>query len=275
MQPDDIRIYYNRGREHERLTTDNGRLELARTQEIILRYLPPPPATIIDIGGGAGVYALWLAQLGYTVHLLDMMPLHIEQAVKASEAQPEHPLASVLVGDALHLDYPDASADVVLLLGPLYHLPEREDRLQALREAYRVLKPSGLLFAATISRFASFLDGLGRGFLADSYFAELVERDLVDGQHRNPRQELGYFATAYFHYPTEVQTELADAGFHVEATLAIEGPAGFMPDFDKFWSDESLRERLLAFLRTIESDPTLLGATAHLMTVGRKLLLDT
>ena len=270
MQPDDIADYYNRGREQERLTNNTGKLELARTQEIILRYLPKPPAAIMDIGGGAGVYALWLAQLGYTVHLLDMMPLHVEQALQASERQPEHPLASARLGDARQLDFADASADAVLLLGPLYHLPERAERLQALREAYRILKPSGVLFAATISRFASFLDGMARGFLADPYFAELVERDLVDGQHRNPRQLPGYFATAYFHYPAEVATELAEAGFHVEATLAIEGPAGFMPDFDKMWNDETLRERLLRFLRTIESDPTLLGATGHLMTVGVK-----
>ena len=145
MNTDDIHVYYNRGREQARLTNANGKLELARTQEIILRYLPTPPATIMDIGGGAGVYALWLAQMGYAVHLLDMMPLHIEQAVQASAAQPDYPLASARVGDALQVDFADASADAVLLLGPLYHLPERDQRIQALREAYRILKPSGLL----------------------------------------------------------------------------------------------------------------------------------
>jgi SAM-dependent methyltransferase len=269
MASNDLDVYYNRGREQARLTNDTGRLELARTQEIILRYLPEPPATIYDIGGGAGIYALWLATLGYTVHLVDLMPLHVEQAAQASAALPDHPLASVSLGDARHVSLPSGSADVVLLLGPLYHLTEREDRLQALREAYRLLKPSGYVFAAAISRFASLLDGMMRGYLADDYFAELVERDLVDGQHRNPKQLSGYFATAYFHYPTETAGELADAGFHVEATIAVQGPAGFIPDFDKFWSDEALRERLLSFLRTIESDPTMLGATGHLLTIGR------
>jgi ubiquinone/menaquinone biosynthesis C-methylase UbiE len=270
MQPNDIHVYYNRGQEQERLTQENGKLELARTQEIILRYLPAPPATIMDIGGGAGIYALWLAQRGYTVHLLDMMPLHVEQAIKASAAQPDYPLASIRVGDALKLDFSDSSADAVLLLGPLYHLPERDQRLQALREAFRVLKPSGYLFAATISRFASLLDGMMRGYLADSYFAELVEHTLVDGQHRNPRQLPGYFATAYFHHPTEIRAEFTEAGFQVEAALAIEGSAGFIPDFDKFWDDETLRERLLHFLRTVENEPTMLGASAHILTVGLK-----
>lgn len=271
MESNDIHLYYNRGREQNRLMQEVGPLELARTQEIILRYLPPPPLTIMDIGGGAGVYALWLAELGYKVHLVDMMPLHIEQAAQASTTQPDHPLASAQVGNALALDFADASADAVLLLGPLYHLPERTDRLQTLREAYRILKPSGWLFAATISRFASFLDGLGRGTLADDYFAELAEQDLIDGQHRNPKQLPGYFATAFFHHPDEIRAEVTDAGFHLEATLAVEGPVGFMPNFEQFWNDDRLRERLLRCLRALESDPAMLGTTGHLLVVGRKL----
>ncbi len=271
MESNEIQSYYNQGREQDRLLRENGNLERVRTQELILRHLPKAPAIIIDIGGGAGVYALWLAGLGYRVHLVDLMPLHIEQAMKASENQPDHPLASAKTGDAQRLDFPDASADAVLMMGPLYHLPKRAARIQALREAYRVLKPSGMVFTATISRFASLMDGMMRGLLTDAHFAELVERDLVDGQHRNPSQQPGYFTTAYFHYPTEIQTEVTEAGFHGATTLAIEGPANFMPNFDTFWNDDVLRERLLSFIRTIESDPTIMGASAHLMTYGRKV----
>lgn len=270
MQPNDIHLYYNRGREQDRLTQGTSRLELARTQEIILRYLPPPPLTIMDIGGGAGVYAIWLAELGYKVHLVDMIPLHIEQAAQASATQPDYPLASAQVGNALALEFPEASAVAVLLLGPLYHLTERSERIQALREAYRILKPGGLLFAATISRFASFLDGLGRGTLADDYFAELVTQDLIDGQHRNPKQLPGYFATAFFHHPDEIKAEVTEAGFHLGSLLAIEGPAEFMPNFEQFWNDDMLRERLLNNLRALESDPAMLGATGHLLAIGRK-----
>jgi ubiquinone/menaquinone biosynthesis C-methylase UbiE len=269
MQPNDIHVYYNRGREQNRLMQDVGQLEQARTREIILRYLPPPPLTIMDIGGGAGIYALWLAQLGYAVHLVDMMPLHIKQAQQAA-AQPDHPLVSAQVGNALALDFAAASAEAVLLLGPLYHLPERTDRVQALREALRILKPGGLLFAATILRFASFLDGLALSKLADDYFAELAEQDLIDGQHRNPQQLEGYFATAFFHHPNEIRTQVTEAGFQLKELLAVEGPAGFMPNFEQFWNDDTLRERLLRCLRAIESDPTILGATGHLLAVGQR-----
>ncbi len=267
---DAIHNYYNQGREQSRLSADRGQLELARTQEIISRYLPPPPATILDVGGGAGIYALWLAKQGYTVHLVDIMPLHIEQALQASAHQADFPLASAQVGQAQQLEFTDASAAAVLLLGPLYHLTERSERIQALQEAYRVLKPSGVLFAATISRFASLIDGVQRGFLADDHYAELLEQELIDGQHRNLTEQRGYFTTAFFHHPDEINTEVTEASFTQIETLAIEGLATGMPDFERFWNDPDQREQLLRFLRIVESDPAIVGATGHMLTIGHK-----
>lgn len=271
MSLEEIEHYYNQGREQARLTRENGKLEQARTREILQRYMADPPATILDIGGGAGIYALWLAEMGYDVHLRDLMPLHVEQAREASQKQPVHPLASVATGDALKLEFPDGFADYVLLLGPLYHLTKRDDRVQALKEAYRVLKPSGYVFSATISQFASMMEGMMRGYLQDSLFAELVEQDVIDGQHRNPDKRPGYFTTAYFHHPLEIESELADAGLKVETVLAVEGPAAFMRDFDIFWEDEILRERILKLVRHVETEPTMLGTTGHLIAVGQKV----
>jgi ubiquinone/menaquinone biosynthesis C-methylase UbiE len=262
--------HYSEGREQSRLSASSGKLEFVRTLELVRRYLPPAPVTIYDIGGGAGIYALPLAQLGYEVHLLDAMPLHIEQAAAEAKNQPEHPLASLQVGNARHLDFADASADAVLLFGPLYHLTEKEERIQALREANRVLKPGGLVFTAVISRFAPLMDGLSKGFLTDSYFVEILERSVTDGQHRNPQNRPGYFSTAYFYHPSEIKDELTEADFNVEAVLAIEGPAEFMPNFDAFWEVPSQRELLLGFVRKIEADPSMLGASGHIMGVGRK-----
>jgi len=127
-------------------------MERMRTQEILRRYVPPPPAVLLDVGGGAGIYAFWLSQLGYEVHLVDGAPLHIEQARQASHTQSDHPLASIELGDARALTWPEQSVDILLLLGPLYHLTEQEERLQVLKEAFRVLKPGGWCIAAAISR---------------------------------------------------------------------------------------------------------------------------
>ena len=142
----DMGAYYDRGTEEGRLA-DSGRLEFLRTRELLARFLPAPPVTVLDVGGAAGAYALPLAAEGYEVHLVDPVALHVEQALAASAAQPDAPLASAVVGDARALPFDDESADVVLLLGPLYHLTEAADRTRALREARRALRPGGLLAA--------------------------------------------------------------------------------------------------------------------------------
>jgi ubiquinone/menaquinone biosynthesis C-methylase UbiE len=262
--------YYSEADEASRLRSGWFQLEQARTRELILRHLPPAPATIIDVGGGAGVYACWLASHGYQVHLIDPVAKHVEQARAASAQQPEHPLASAEVGDARHLPHADGSADAVLLLGPLYHLVEKEDRLACLRETHRVLRPGGLLWGAGISHFASLLDSLTHGFFNDPQFAPILERDLENGQHRNPTSNPLYFTDAYFHRPGELSREFLAAGFRVLEVLAIEGPGWLARDFDRLWNDPQQRERLLAAVRKVEREPSVLGATAHVMAIGRK-----
>jgi SAM-dependent methyltransferase len=174
--PAEILAYYQQGKEAQRLLKGMGQLEFTRTQEILRRSLPEPPAIIYDVGGEPGLYACWLAQLGYEVHLVDATPLHIQQAQAASLLQPDHPIASFTIGDSRRLQREDESVDAVLLLGPLYHLTERAERVTALREAARTLKPGGLLVAAAISRFASALDGLVDGSLEDPHSLRLSSR---------------------------------------------------------------------------------------------------
>jgi SAM-dependent methyltransferase len=268
--PDEVTAHYADGYEAERLARGQGQIELARTQELLQRFLPPLPAVVLDVGGGPGRYALWLARLGYTVHLIDALPLHVELARQASAAQPEAPLASAAVGDARTLEWGDASADAVLLMGPLYHLTERADRIGALSEARRVLRPGGVALAIGVSRFASTLDGLRNGLFADPEFERIVEGDLRDGQHRNPTNHPNYFTTAYFHLPEELQGDIEAAGLRHEATLAVEGPAWLISRAFGDWDDAGHRAQVLAAVRRIEREPTLLGVSAHLLAVARK-----
>jgi ubiquinone/menaquinone biosynthesis C-methylase UbiE len=268
--PPEIDSHYAGGIELGRLDRGVGRLEFARTQELLQRHLPPPPAVIADVGGGPGLYACWLAQQGNEVHLTDAVPLHVAQAEEASLAQPTHPVASFTVGNAHALGHPDDSADAVLLLGPLYHLTDRPDRLAALGEALRVLRRRGTLIAAAISRFASALDGLRLGYLDDVGFATIVERDLTDGQHRNPAGHAAYFTTAFFHHPDEFRREVSDAGLTLEHLITVEGPAWLLQDFNEQWDAPARRERMLGIVRRMEAEPTVLGVSAHLLAVARK-----
>ncbi|MGH2617943.1 MAG: class I SAM-dependent methyltransferase [Thermomicrobiales bacterium] len=272
--PAETIAHYGSGYEWERLADGTSRLELVRSQVLLSRFLPPAPATVLDIGGGPGAYAAWLAREGYQVHLLDAVPLHVTQAREASAQQPDHPFTAA-VGDARALPYGDESADAALLFGPLYHLTERGDRLQALAEARRVLRPGGVVLAAAISRYASLIDGLKRGYLADPGFVRIVERALDDGQHRNPQDHPGYFTTAYFHHPDELAQEIVAAGLSLDAVLAVEGPGSLLPDLSPWWDDPQRRDLLLAFIARVEAEPSLLGMGGHLMAVGRRPIGST
>jgi ubiquinone/menaquinone biosynthesis C-methylase UbiE len=267
----EISAHYEEGIEKERLLGEGvGRLEYVRTRELLARHLPPAAATILDVGGGAGAYALPLAREGYSVYLVDPVPLHVEQATAASVAQAEAPLVGVELGDARSLSQGDESVDAVLLLGPFYHLTSRDDRIRALREAQRVVRPGGVVVAAAISRFASTIDGLLRGFLSDPEFEAIVERDVREGQHRNPTGRTEWFTTAYFHLPEELRGEVKEAGFVVEALVGIEGPAWAAPDLDAWLEDPRSRAKLLAAIGRVEAEPSLVGASAHLLVVGRR-----
>lgn len=266
----DVENHYASGYEDVRLATDVGRLELARVRELLVRYLPPPPAVIFDVGGGTGAHAFWLASKGYETHLLDVVPLHIELARKTSAPAAAGRLAEAVVGDARELPWLEGAADAVLLFGPLYHLTARAERMRALRECRRVLKAGGVLLAAGISRFASALDGVREGYLADPAFAAIVEADLIDGQHRNSTGKPEYFMDAFFHHPDELRAEIAEAGFVVAGVLGIEGPGWLRRDFDAWWEDPELRERLLHLARRLEAEPCLLGLSAHLFSAARK-----
>lgn len=272
----DIEAFYAQGGEQGRLDEGFFPLERARTQEIVRRHLPPAPAVVLDVGGAAGAYALWIASLGYEVHLIDPVPLHVEQAEAASKSA-ARPLASVAHGDARALTQADASADVVLLLGPLYHLVDRADRVRALAEARRVLRPGGVLFAAAISRFASLLDNLAvpapgtdlPGVLADPAVERMVRRDLAGGPHLNPSATFQYFTTAFFHHPDELAAEVRDAGLALADLLPVESLGVATTAFARAWADPARRETLLDLVRSIEREPSLLGVSPHLIAVAR------
>lgn len=260
--------YRDHDDEAGRLGRPMGRLEHARTMDVLARHLPPPPATVLDVGGGPGAYAVPLAGAGYEVALLDLVPLHVAQA-RDRAAVTGVTLASAQVGDARSLPYHDDTADAVLLLGPLYHLHEEADRIAVLKEAARVARPGAPVIAAGISRYASALDGLRRELLSDPKFAAIVEADLQTGRHDNPDDDPRYFTTAYFHEPGQLEAEARTAGLEAMATLAIEGPAALLEDVGERLDDPERRMLLLDVLRRLEAIPSLCGVSWHHVVVAR------
>jgi SAM-dependent methyltransferase len=274
----DLLVFYSEGAfERNRLRRGRGRLEFARTQELLRRCLPGCPAVLADVGGGPGTHASWLAAAGYDVSLLDVVPALVDQARAASDAQPEHPFRAT-VGDARALPWDRASVDAVLLLGPLYHLPSHQERALALAEARRVLRPGGVLAAAAIGRYAPLLDAMRARRLNDELLARITDGVLASGR----LDAGGGFTTAYCHTPDELSKEVSDAGFHATEVFAVEGAGWLLFEKDSGRregaevegdgdgdGDEALLAAALRAARATEAEPALLGVSSHLLAVAR------
>lgn len=265
LDPEILRYYTQEWDEDARLRSGLNELEFVRTQELLRRHLPGSDLRILDVGGASGVHAEWLLADGHHVDLVDPVPLHIEQA---RAALGDHPRFTARLGDARHLIGVDTDYDVVLLLGPLYHLTDREDRVDAIASAVRCARPSGLVAVAAITRFASLVAGLTQDEYHVPEFRAIIERDLVDGQHRNaPGRD--YFTTAFFHHPDELLAELRDGGVADVRVFAVESVIGAMPQLAGDWRDPLRRAAMLDLIRRVEEEPSLLGLGPHLLALGR------
>jgi ubiquinone/menaquinone biosynthesis C-methylase UbiE len=264
LAPEIVTFYTETINEAERLTVSaDGRLELVRTQELLRRFLPPAPARILDVGGGPGIHARWLIEDGYTVHLVDPIPRHIEQAEQTG--------ATVELGDARHLTAEDASYDVVLLLGPLYHLLERADRDQALAEAYRVLKPGALIGAAGINKYASLFEHTAFAHLHREPVQKSIGKILATKTHDGKKA----FTAAYFHGAEQLRDEVAAVGFTNAEVFGVEGPAWSLLAATERHTGQTLIgsemfESALTAARMAEPYPELLAASSHLLAVGHR-----
>lgn len=263
MADDLLQAYYARGEEPERLDSGAGLVEFLRTVEVIGRTLPPLPAVVADIGGGPGRYTDWLVDLGHKVIHRDLVADHVQHV------RSRHPHLDSRIGDARALDLGDGSVDVALVLGPIYHLRERADRLQALREARRVVRDGGTVHVAAISRWAARLAGILVQRLHEMHPA--LPGIVDDGERTGwmaPAHD-GAFTCAT-HRPADLRSELADAGLKVDSLVSVEGITFAFPDLDARLNDAVQRALILDTLRALESVPELLGVGPHLLATAHR-----
>lgn len=259
-QSSEIVEYYTlRYREDQRLAArPQARLEWARTTELLQELLPPPEAHVLDVGGGTGEYARALVTAGYRVRLVDLVPGHVAQA-RAGQ-----PAIEAEVADARALPEDDNAYDATLLLGPLYHLVQREDRLKALTEAVRVTRPGGRVIAAAISRFAGPLDFAATGRLDEKLINEA--RTLLTDGRNDPGTG---FTHAYFHRREELVDECHAAGLTDVAVHGIEGPAWMAAEAAATGPmADIVFTGALNLARVYSSEPALLATSAHLLATG-------
>jgi len=264
-KPDDpLTAFYASGaRESRRLLRANSRLEFVRTRDLLRARLPGPPARVLDVGGGTGVHAAWLAQDGYDVVLVDVVEEHVRVAQQLSATLEAR--FDARVGDARSLPAQSGTVDACLLLGPLYHLPDRLQRLAALVEAVRVTRSGGLVCAAAISRYAWPLYALRDAGALPAEQAQAVAAT-IDSGYGDP---VGALPDAFSHRPHDLAEELHDAGLLRIEIVGIEGPA--WPMFTRHVADEradALLDGALQTARLCDGQPDMIAASAHLLGCG-------
>jgi ubiquinone/menaquinone biosynthesis C-methylase UbiE len=253
--PNPVAAFYESHDERARLSLGEGWVELVRVQELLRPALSPPPGRLLDVGGADGVHASWLTEAGYDVEIVDVVALHVDRARARGFA--------AHVGDARSLAYDDDSFDAVLLLGPLYHLRNRDDRMKALHEARRVLRSGGLLAAAAVSRMAVALDWLRIGTFDDPRAREVATRIAVAGADDSGWGE-GVFN---FHTAVELEEEVRTTGFSDVIIRGVEGPAWPLLD-PACPPDDPLVTHVLELARLADVDPATVGASAHLLALA-------
>jgi len=260
-----IERYYDQQPEREWERLERHRTEFALTLRALAEHLPPPPARVLDCGGGPGRYGIELTRQGYEVVLFDLSPECLRLArEKAAEAGVT--LAGYEQGTATDLSrFPDASFDAVLLMGPLYHLLEESERQQALVEAYRVLKPGGLLFAAFISRYAPLRYAAAHDPTWPLEHPGLLETLLTTGV-LPPRGESDPEFVAHFAHPTEVIPLCQRAGFEVITVLGVEGLVSMIEDRVNALSGEAWDTWVNLNYR-VAADSSIHGCVEHLLAI--------
>lgn len=265
----DVEKFYDKDPHYEWDRLERNRTEFAVTLQAFKEHIPQPPVRIMDIGGGPGRYSIALAQKGYEVILVDLSRSHLEFAKeKAGEAGVS--LAGYVRGNAIDLQFQKEQVDVVLLMGPLYHLLTARKREKAVSEAFKILKGGGLIFASFVTNYAP-IRWVGKyepGWITQ--FQEQCEQLVAVGRATHPFGEEHSFLTyTWFAHPAEVTPLMEQAGFEPVDLIACEGIISMIDEkvnelTGKEW------ELWVDLNYKLGKDPTVHGAAEHLLYVGRK-----
>lgn len=224
---EDIRVtsrmlkYYSEDYDEEtRLTrTLKGRIEATRMKLLIGRHVlrrVVKGASIADIGGGPGIYSRWMTGLGYEPALLDPVPTHVQRAKAFG--------IDAVLGDARKLPWGDATFPGAVMMGPLYHLKEKDDRRRSLAELRRVLEVGSPAVVTVLNRFTTLIGTTIGSTLLNHRAA--VKEITATGSWNNG--DGGWMSEAYYHTLDDFRAELSVGGFTVDEIVGVSGPGTWL-----------------------------------------------
>src|SRR6266545_2218383 len=262
----DVTDFYEGSVEREDSRLERHQLEHGLTWRYMTRYLPPA-GSILEIGAATGTYTLALCRLGYSVTAVDLSAALLERCQRRLASEHLDGRVQFVVADARDLrTLPSTAFDAVLLMGPLYHLVLEEDRREAIRQATTRLRGGGLLFSTFLSRLGILGDLMKR-------MPEWIERpdevrSLLGRGRRPDDQPRGGFR-GYFARVSEIAPLHESLGIQTVALAGVE-PAISADDESYNTLQAPQRDLWLDLLFEVSSDETTVGASRHLLYVGRK-----
>lgn len=265
-----VEQYYEKFDEKNRLQNDNsGKLEYEITIAILEKYLPAN-ATILDLGGAAGVYTFPLAKKGYKMYLADLSDKLIKQAIEEKEKINENNIISCDVVNAINLEkYNDKQFDVVLLFGPLYHLLDKNERNRCIKEVYRVLKKDGLVFASFIPYLSGSIAILDRYFRhPEQVDTKNLNQVFSTGKFNN--NALKGFQEGYYPTTDEIVQLFSDNEFETICIRSIRG-FGYEKE-DKIYDidDKEMFDTVIELINKTATDKSIVETCGHAMFIGKK-----
>ena len=262
----DIADYYNNRPQSEHNRLEEHQLEFDLTWRLLEEYLPPK-GSILEIGAATGRYTLGLVERGYAVTAVDLSAACLEECQKNLTKAGLQEKAQFILADARNLNgVTQMDFDAVLLMGPLYHLVVEKDREMAVREAFIRLRPGGVIFSAFISRYGIWGDLLKNlPELIDDQ--DQVNSVLLKGRDCEAWPKGGF--RAYFAEVAEIAPLHEAVGFETIKVFGVE-PSISADDESYNKLEGERRARFLAVLYQISAEPSIVGASRHLLYIGRK-----
>jgi len=263
-----VQDHYNQSAEMEWNRLRRHKVEFDITCRYLDKYLPDNQK-ILDLGGGPGRYSIWLAEKGHEVTLVDLSEENVKLAREKAEERGVR-LNKIIQGNALELSeiVKEEDFDMILNMGPMYHILEESKRYSVIEQCMEKLKEDGILVVAFISAYAPIIDILKK---SPEKIIECRERYLnfiEDGKSRLQPGDEG-FTDAYFYHPQKARKFISEFDLDELVMAGVEGLVAATEEKINSLSQEAYKEWLEVVFETSQ-DPVTWGTSQHLLYIGRK-----